>query len=197
MSVKNTILMFCLLPVLFSCASLQTYSSCDVHIDTEMPILHPAAFNVNLISNQQVTITTQDHAFTFLAQLEINKEKLILVALTPIGQKLFQIQYRKQELKFERFGIPDTFEPAFLLTDVSLIFSDLNVLNDCYRQTNLSRPTITEIKRERTIEYPEHAGQNNITVSYSTNDRWMSDVVFINPVRQYKIEITSLGTEHL
>jgi len=159
-----------------------------------MPILHPAAFNVYLISNQQVTITTEDHKFTFLAQLEINKDKLVLVALTPIGQKLFQIQYRKQDLKFERFGIPDAFNPAFLLADVSLIFGDHEVLNSCFRQTNLPRPTISAIERLRIIHY---SGQNEITVRYSTDDRWKSDIVFTNSARHYQIEIKSLGTEYL
>jgi len=194
MKIKSIVLIFCLLPGLLSCASLQTYSSCDVHVDTEMPILHPAAFNVHLISNQQVTITTKDHKFTFLAQLEIDKDRLVLVALTPIGQKLFQIQYRKQELQFERFGIPDTFNPAFLLADVSLIFGDREVLNSCYRQTNLPRPVIITSEHKRTIYYPD---QNEISVSYSADDRWMSDIVFINPTRHYQIEIRSLGVENL
>ena len=194
MKIKNIILMFCLLPGLLSCASLQTYSSCDVHVDTEMPILHPAAFNVHLITNQQVTITTEDHKFTFLAQLEINKDRLVLVALTPIGQKLFQIQYRRQELKFERFGIPDTFNPAFLLADVSLIFGDREVLYNCFRQTNLPRPTINAVERLRIIHY---SGQNEITIKYSADDRWRSDIVFNNPTRHYQIEIKSLGVENL
>ncbi len=194
MKIPNGILALCLLFALSSCASFQSYSLCDLHLDTEMVILHPSAFNERLISNQQVTITTAEHKFEFLAQLEVNKDRLVLVALTPIGQKLFQIVYRKKDLQFERFGIPDAFDPVFLLADVSLIYADDQTLNHCYSQTSLPRPVIETTKQQRVVIYP---GENEIRIIYSRADRWASNIVFINPIRGYKIEIKSLGVERL
>lgn len=194
MKITNNILALCLLFGLTSCASFQPYLFCDVHLDTQLPILHPAAFGEHLISNQQVTITSTDHKFEFLAQLEVDKDRLVLVALTPIGQKLFQIIYRKQDLKFERFGIPDAFDPAFLLADISLIYGDERILDRCYSQTSLPHPEIEITKQQRAVIYPEG---NKISIIYSRNDRWASDIVFTNSIRSYKIEIKSLSVERL
>lgn len=194
MKLISVALLMSLILVMTSCASLQSYPLCDVHSDTGLPILHPVAFNAKLISNQHVMISTADNQFEFLSQLEISQDRLVLVALTPIGQKLFQIQYRKQQLQFERFGIPDTFNPAFLLADVSLIYGDNNVLHSCYQQAGLPLPAINTMDKQRTVRYP---GQEAISITYSTANKWTSDIVFSNPVRDYKIEIKSLGVEQL
>ena len=149
-------------------------------------MLHPSTYNANLISNQHVTISTAVEKFEFLSQLEVTPDRLVLVAFTPIGQKLFQIQYRKQQLQFERFGIPDSFNPAFLLADVSLIYGDSQVLNNCYQQSGNTMPAIIDIGNRRTVRYP---GQEAINITYSTISKWTSDIVYSNPVRNYKIEI--------
>lgn len=194
MKIIKTTLLIGLIACLTSCASLQSFPTCDVHVDTELPILHPSAFAANLIINQQVTIETPEHEFDFISQFEVNNKQLILVALTPIGQKLFQIQYRPQELQFQRFGIPDSFNPAFLLTDVSFIYGDKKALETCYQLTHLPRPSISMQNQQRTISYP---GQKDITITYSSTDKWSSNIVFKNPARNYTIEIKSLSVEHL
>lgn len=183
-----------LILALNSCANFQSFPVCNIHSESGLPVLHPAAFNVNLISNQQVMISTADNQFEFLSQLEVTRDRLVLVALTPIGQKLFQIEYRKQQLQFERFGIPDSFNPAYLLADISLIYGEQNMLQRCYQQAALPLPIITDSKLRRTVRYP---GQDEISVTYSTTDKWASDIFFSNSSREYKIEIKSLGVEQL
>jgi len=157
-------------------------------------MLHPSAYNANLISNQHITISTAAEQFEFLSQLEVTPDRLVLVALTPIGQKLFQIQYRKQQLQFDRFGIPNSFNPAFLLADVSLIYGDSQMLNNCYQQAGNPVPAIIDVGNRRSVRYPD---QEAINITYSTISKWKSDIVFSNPVRNYKIEIKSLGVEQL
>jgi len=184
----------CVFSSLSACASFTSYSLCDVPVDTGLPILHPVALKSHLIVNQQVTIANSQNQFEFLSQLEIRKDKLILVALTPIGQKLFQIQYSKQDIQFERFGIPDSFNPAYLLSDISLVYGEDEILNTCYQQAGLTSYTIATKDRQRTITYP---GQAGISITYTKQDRWLSDVQFNNMDRNYTIMIKSLGVEYL
>jgi hypothetical protein len=179
---------------LSACATFTTYPNCDVPVDTGIPILHPSALSAKLIANQQVKITTADNQFEFLSQIEINQDKLILVALTPIGQKLFQIQYSKGSIQFERFGIPDSFNPAYLLADISLIYGDERGLNSCYLRSGIAAKAINKSSLERIIHYPD---QEEISISYSTKSKWQSDILFTNPFRHYTISIKSLGVEHL
>ena len=182
------------LPALNSCATFQSYLVCDIHNETGASILHPVAFNANLISNQHVTISTAEDRFEFLSQLEVNRNRLVLVALTPIGHKLFQIEYRRQQLVFERFGIPENFNPAYLLSDISLIYGSAPTLRECRRQSGLAPLQIREAGNQRLVLYPE---QEQVSIDYSTTDKWSSDIVFNNPMRGYKIEIKSLGLEQL
>lgn len=191
-SVFSPVLLFAIL--LSGCAGLVRHAGCDADTEHGIVMLHPSVYQVNLISNQQVTITTAEQSFEFLAQLEISSERLVLVALTPIGQKLFQIQYRPQELNYESFGIPDSFEPAFLLADISLIYADKKVLDGCYLQTGYAIPAIQHEKQERRVQFPGH---KQIVISYSGRDKWNSDILFSNPNRSYSIQIRSLGVEQL
>jgi hypothetical protein len=179
---------------LTACAAFKIYPNCDVPVDTGIPILHPAALNANLVANQQVRISTKDDQFEFLSQIEVNNDKLILVALTPIGQKLFQIQYTQGKIQFERFGIPDSFNPAYLLADISVIYSEVRELNSCYQLSGISAKAIDNSTLQRTIYYPGH---KEINISYSSDNNWTSNILFTNPVRHYTISIKSLSVEHL
>lgn len=180
--------------LLSGCAGLTMHTDCDADTEHGVVILHPSAYKANLISNQQVTINTSETSFEFLAQLEISGERLALVALTPIGQKLFQIQYRPQRLSYDRYGIPDSLEPAYLLADIGMIYADKEMLDRCFRQAGFPAPVIEQEESIRRIQF---SGQKTIVISYSNKDKWNSDIMFSNPNRNYKIRIQSLAVEQL
>ena len=178
---------------LSACASFQSYSHCDIATDSGLPILHPQSFAVNLISTQQISLITEQQNFEFIAQLEINSERMILVSLTPIGQKLFQIQYSRGQLDFQRFGIPDTFNPAFLLTDISLVYGRGDILEKCFVQTRLPIQISQNTSQKRIMIIDGDA----IEIQYSTNNPWQSEIELNNPARGYKIKIKPLALENL
>jgi len=199
MSVLRNVILILSVSGLGSCASMQGYTNCDVHSSSNLPSLHPSAFGVNLISTQQIVIEAKENKFEFVSLLEINPYQLSLVALTPVGQKLFQLQYRKQNLDYSGQGVPSSFDPAFLLTDISLIYGKEVLLQQCFAQTQIAFSAKEKInnsdksmKRSFLV-----SGTENITIKYSSQDVWVSDIDFTNHTRDYTIKIKSLAVERL
>jgi hypothetical protein len=194
MKIMSFLLLLALLAGLSACTTIHSYPLCDVYAKNELPILHPAVLSVPLITNQQVRIITAENQFEFISQLEVKHDRLVLVALTPIGQKLFQIQYSKANIKFERFGIPDTFSPAYLLADISLVYGKKNVLESCFQQADLVAYSLAGDNLQRSLNF---SGKESIRIQYSDENKWKSDIIFTNPERNYTIRIKSLGVEYL
>jgi len=184
---------------LTSCASIQGYTNCDVHSASQLPSLHPSEFGVTLLSTQQIVIKTKKDKFEFVSLLEIHPYKLNLVALTPVGQKLFQLQYQPQQLNFSGHGVPASFEPAFLLTDISLIYGKEKSLRQCFAQvkTPFSLKLSEDYAGKGMSRLLRVGGDDEITISYSGKEVWGSNIMFKNKSRHYSIEIKSLGVERL
>ncbi|VAX00628.1 hypothetical protein MNBD_GAMMA21-214, partial [hydrothermal vent metagenome] len=128
---------FLSLLIVNSCSSIKSYSNCDVHSSSQLPSLYPSEFGVSLSSTQLIIITTKKEKFEFISLLEVYPQKINLVALTVVGQKLFQFQYKKKKLEYTGFGVPASFEPAFLLTDISLIYGKPDSLESCFSQARI------------------------------------------------------------
>ncbi len=182
-----------------SCANIQSYANCDVHTDSQLPSLHPSEYGVSLLSTQQITINTTNDKFEFVSLLEVQPDKLSLVALTPIGQKLFQLQYRKQKLDYSGQGVPADFYPAYLLSDISLIYGKTKSLEYCFAQIRIPftldfGESYTDNHITRLIKI---GNTEKITIEYSTKEIWESNITFTNHTRDYSIIIKPLSVERL
>ncbi len=182
-----------------SCASMQSYSNCDVHSSSQLPSLYPSEYAVTLVNTQQIVITTKKEKFEFISLLEIHPRQLSLVALTPVGQKLFQLQYQKKKLDYIGFGMPTSFNPAFLLTDISLIFGKQGSLESCFAQAKIPFSiAVDESSADKKFTRLVNMGaEDKITIEYSIKEIWGGDILFTNHTRDYSIAIKSLGVEPL
>ncbi len=179
---------------LTSCAGIQGYSNCDVHAASQLPSLHPSEFGVTLLSTQKIVIRTKKEKFEFVSLLEIHPNKLSLAALTPVGQKLFQLQYQKQQLDYSGRGVPAGFEPAYLLTDISLIYGTDESLRQCFTQARIPFMLSRDKDTTRLLRI---GGTDEISIHYSDTKVWDSNISYTNHTRDYSIEIKSLGVERL
>ena len=194
---KLRYLIYVMLLPLSACASFQSYGNCDVARTSGVPILQPAAFARHLISTQQVSINSEQGNFEFISQLEVSRDKLTLVALTPIGQKLFQIQYQPQLMNFERFGIPDSFDPVYLLGDISLIYADDATLNRCFAAAKLNMQVSSKPTPQHTVVRHVKVDATSVRIEYSTQDPWQSAIELHNPMRGYTLKVKPLALETL
>lgn len=188
-----------LLPLLLlpGCATLQTYTNCDVHAVSGLPSLHPAAYGVRLNSTKQITINTRTQKFEFISILELSGNKMVLVSLTPLGQKLFQIEYEPARLVFTAYGMPNHFEPAFLLTDLSLMYGEEKALRTCFNQAKIPFTLQSNTQNTRLVMLQRESGNEKIQIDYAGEDIWNSPITYTNHSRDYSITVKPLSMDLL
>lgn len=185
--------------IVISCSSIQSYSNCDVHSSSRLPSLYPSEFGVSLSSTQLIVITSKEEKFEFISLLEVYPQKISLAALTPVGQKLFQLQYQNKKLEYTGFGVPTNFDPAFLLTDISLIYGKPESLESCFSEAQIPFSIAIDERYagNKLTRFVKIEGAGKITIEYSKKDVWGSNILFTNHSRNYSIAIKSLGVEPL
>jgi len=159
-----------------------------------MPIINPAYYDGDFIRTQQVKISSRQGDFEFISQLEVRRGSLVMVAMTPIGQKLFQIQYQDQQIHFDSFGMPVDFDPAYLLSDIGLIYSRADAISECLHQTGSALQIVSASDRRREFKNQ----QQSITIDYlSRNQSGLEKIQYSNTWLDYLINIHSLEIERL
>jgi len=177
-----------------SCASYNPDAVCDVNDTTGLPILRPAAYQKNINTSQHVTINSRNGKFEFISQLEIDSSRLVLVAMSVLGQKLFQVDYQQGKVNFVSWGVPLDFDAGYLLTDISFIFGPHDKLETCLRQINTGLHFISDNESlKRQITGSDFSG----TVSYSTQSPWSGIIHYQNTTLNYKIDINILESSSL
>ncbi len=186
--------------MLCSCATVPDKSvNCDINDETGLPVLRPAAFGKKINVSQLVKIESKNGKFEFISQLELDSSRLVLVAMTKLGQKLFQVVYQKGEIDFQSWGVSLEFDIAYLLTDISFIYAPHANLLECF----MNQPTglsVTEDheKRIRRISGTDYSGTDYAgTVKYSSSSPWRGNITYVNAMLDYKIDITILGADTL
>ena len=181
----------------FLCSSCATYNSssvCDVNDVTGLPILRPAAYQKNINTSQHVIINSKNGKFEFISQLEIDSTRLVMVAMSILGQKLFQVGYQQGKINFESWGVPLDFDAGYLLTDISLIFGPSDKLETCLRQINTGLYFKADKETmARQIAGPDYSG----TVSYSAHKPWTGIIHYENTTLNYNINIKILESSAL
>ena len=188
-------MIICIFLLVQGCASLQQHEYCDVITQAGLPILHPDQFEGEFIRNQLVKIQSRQLDIEFISQLEVRQHELILVALAPIGQKLFQIQYKNGTIHFEKFGNPVEFDPMYLLADVSLMYGRDQGIRRCLSDTH-ARIRVQQMTKEKRTFMDDQ--QNTILIDYQDFGQAGKETIHLqNQALDYQITITTLELDHL
>lgn len=176
------------------CATLKHGQYCDLIPDTYMPIIKPGYYGEDFFRTQLVKITSKQGEFEFIGQLEVKHGKLILVAMTPIGQKLFQIGYQAGDIHFDTFGMRLDFDPAYLLADLGLIYANEQAIRQCLQQPGVVLQAASISLQQREFIYR----QSPLLIEYhGWNQSGHEQIVYQNKSLDYKIEIQTLEIERI
>jgi len=159
-----------------------------------LPVLNPAAYQRRIHTSQRVVIESRQGKFDFISQLEVDSERLVLVATSILGNKLFQVVYTRAEKDLQTWGVPLDFDIDYLLTDLSLIFGPASKLADCLSGSNSGISLLDNyIDHTRRVSGPDLTA----LVKYSQTDPWSGSIVYRNTTLDYTIAITMLETTPL
>jgi len=123
-----------LLPLLIifgACSSHASREALLISAGTELELIEPSRLNRTVSTTHEVQIFHDEREFSFLGQLEIDSEKILLVGLAPTYTRLFTLKFEKGEVFFEATApIPLPFDPRHILADLQLALWPLPVLQE-------------------------------------------------------------------
>ena len=153
-------------------------------------LLSPESFGGELTLTQVVVMSFREESRELLLQIEITKEQLVLVGMTPQGAKLFTLTHRQGQVEVE--GITEVtgrIKPYYLLADLQFVLWPLEVLQEALqtqeiliRQKGVMRTLTNRERVELSAQYTGHPGP-------------CVDVLLRHLDRQYWVKITHLDNE--
>lgn len=150
---------------------------------TELELIEPSRLSRAVSTTHQVQIFHDEREFSFLGQLEIDDEKILLVGLAPTYTRLFTLKFEKGEVFFEAMApIPLPFDPRHILADLQLALWPLPVLQEQLHIRENDERVI--FNQEATpvikISYPRERGE---------------EFEFVHLERGYRIRVRNLVKE--
>lgn len=156
--------------------------------------LAPASLSRSLVATQRVQGRDGDRQFVLLCQLEVDEQRLAMVATTPMGSTLFSIIYSGDTLVTDVSPLlPTQFQPKYVLIDFQLVFWPLDVLN-----ASLSREGLKVVENPiGQRRFVQRNGEVLIEINYSTRDPWRGLIELENRVWGYSYTIETVALEPL
>lgn len=113
-----------LLLLLSSCSHLQPDDGTRAHLTRDTRIVLPSpALETPLNRHQLLRVETGDLRESFQVLLEASGEQVELVALSPVGARLFSLRYDGERIDTEQLALDDRLPPpAQILADVMLAY---------------------------------------------------------------------------
>lgn len=179
---------------LASCAAPMPSEYCTLASTTGLPVIHPDKFGVRIITSQKVDIRNNDQHFEFYSQIEIADPRLIIVGLGLLGQKLFQVSYQQGSIEMQDTGVPLPFDPAYMLTDISLMYAPAESITRCIAEHKLPVDfTDHRDKYLRIFAGPLLSAQ----IEYKSKSAWPEEIRYFNKQGGYTINVLTLSKENL
>lgn len=137
---------------------------------------------------QQVEAQYGEHSERFIGQLEFHGDgRLTLAALSPLGQRLFLLQYDGRRLDYQPFApLAGRFEPAYVLADLELAFWPVERLRPSLRAAGF------ELDEDQGVRRLSRDGALLASVRITPGAHWPARVVLDNPGRHYRLTLTTL-----
>lgn len=186
--------LFCLLmPVLASCATYAPSDYCELDSASALPVMHADRLGHELITSQRVVIRSARGNFEFYAQLEIANRQLVLVAMSSLGNKLFQLTGSRGAAGLNTWGVPLDFDASHMLADLGLMYAPADAIRQCLAQTGAAITFAMPDAQTRIL-----AGRNvDVRIEYSGQDRWPAAVHYYNRMLDYEIQVQTLSVDFL
>lgn len=182
-----------LLPVLSSCATYAPSDYCVMDTSSALPVMHADRLASQLITSQRVVIRSARGNFEFYAQLEIANNQLVLVAMSSLGNKLFQLTGSRGAADLHSWGVPLDFDASHMLADLGMIYAPADAIRQCLAQTGAPITLDLPDAQTRLLK----GGDVDVRIEYSGQDSWPAAVHYYNHMLGYEIQVQTLSVDFL
>jgi len=185
------VLAIIILFALFACTqNTESVKPLKIARDVEFSLLPPESFGQSLSLLQSLEINYKGESRQLLAQLEINPNKITLVGLSPLGNRLFTVLWTGESLSEEYLAEwPFPFSPKHILADVQLALWLKIPQQDGFKIREIQSPQLRrEILRNEEIV---------MRISYETRPFWQGEILIQHLERGYQLSIQTLQSNQL
>ena len=185
------VLAIIILFALFACTqNTDSVKPLKIARDVEFSLLPPESFGQSLSLLQSLEINYKGESRQLLAQLEINPNKITLVGLSPLGNRLFTVLWTGESLSEEYLAEwPFPFSPKHILADVQLALWLKIPQQDGFKIREIQSPQLRrEILRNEEIV---------MRISYETRPFWQGEILIQHLERGYQLSIQTLQSNQL
>lgn len=175
------------------CASTRAIILNNENSISGLPLITPADYERKLAATQILKIVYDRKSYDFLAQVEVDEQKLVLVVLSLQGKKLFQIIYSGGKVEYQTWIETLEFDPVYLLADFSVIFAPISTL----RKHSADNGLLLLFESMNYTKRHISGDGIDIQIEYSKPDPWQGKIVYNNKSRQYSIEINTVSIKPL
>ena len=185
------VLAIIILFALFACTqNTESVKPLKIARDVEFSLLPPESFGQSLSLLQSLEINYKGESRQLLAQLEINPNKITLVGLSPLGNRLFTVLWTGESLSEEYLAEwPFPFSPKHILADVQLALWLKIPQQDGFKIRDIQSPQLRrEILRNEEIV---------MRISYETRPFWQGEILIQHLERGYQLSIQTLQSNQL
>ena len=139
-----------------------------------------------LRANYQINGRTK--TYTSQVQVEANRNRLVLVAISPWGGELFSIDYNGTRIDSTSLPMPNAaMGVKHTLTDFMLTYASPQLIQQLLRNTSI------------VFQYSQHKrlfllkGKPFISITYSGKTPWISQIAFKNTLLNYTLYIKTVS----
>lgn len=151
-----------------------------------LPVLPPASLGAERAAEQVLHAAYGGREATLHCIVEIAPERLRVIGVTALGQRVFRLEQDAQGLRVERSPFaPGELQPQDILADIQLAYWPLPTLQSVapagVRLTE-PRPGLRRLSRGARLVAEVH---------YAADDPWNGRLWLVNVERGYSLDITS------
>lgn len=151
-----------------------------------LPILPPSSLAAERSAEQVLHAAYSEREATLHCILEVSPERLRVIGLTALGQRVFTLEQDAQGVHVERSPFaPGELQPHHILADIQLAYWPLATLQSALPpDTRLTEPRsgLRRLFRDRRLVAEVH---------YASDDPWNGRLWLVNLERGYSLDITS------
>lgn len=146
--------------------------------------------------NQTVTGLFRGQRQTFLSQVELDSQHMVMVGLATFGARIYTLEYQGERLSFSTIPqLSSKLTPENLLADFQLVNWPVGPIREQFENTNLNATWLTPPRRLQIEETRGHrsisfGGVKVIDITYTQGEGGTREVVLQNLDRDYTLHIT-------
>lgn len=193
---KGICVLICLALLVSGCSqTLQRQTCVDLAKDVTYCLAPIPAGSQIRSATQQVAINVNDSRHELLSQLELDREKLTLVGLAPLGQALFTLVFDGASLNSQQsMLLGDEFKAEYLLALIQLIYWPEEDVNAHLQGARLTSPECDAPRCRRIYATGNDAKADQqesiLKIRFDKRDPWQAEVELAIPQAKFDLKIT-------